>query len=221
MFPCSHVPAAALSAALAFALTLARTQHTIAALRVILGPSLAMSELSAHASLAKDILPPHDTIHAVVRTSPTGTGPTDATEKDTPAGAGAGAHGLVELTWGAPVPSRVARANNALVFTGTRGWLEVSRASGNIVLALRTVSADGTGERAEVAEEPAVGVKGELASSFRAVRRARGVVVEGDEEEGEGEGVGDPRGTLADVAFIEAALGSGGKPVDLLALAAV
>ena len=114
-------------------------------------------------------------------------------------------------------PSRVARANNALVFTGTRGWLEVSRASGNIVLALRTVSADGTGERAEVVEEPEVGVKGELASFFRAVRRARGEVVEGEGEEG----VGDPRGTLADVAFIEAALGSGGKPVDLLALAAV
>ena len=38
------------------------------------------------------------------------------------------------------------------------------------------------------------------------------------EVEGREDGVDEPRGTLADVAFIEAALNSDGKPVDLVKL---
>lgn len=173
-------------------------QHTIAALRLIL-PS-AFTTLSAHASLAKPILVPHDTIHALVRTAD-------------------GAHGTVELSWGAPVPSRVAHAHDSITLTGAEGWLEITRGPAyGIRVTTRTAVRDEDGhmvwdeehkrwaEREEVVEERSCGVEREIQGFLRAT------------ESGVDDGLDAPRGTLVDVAFIEAALKSEGAPVDLGAL---
>ena len=123
-----------------------------------------------------------------------------------------GAHGLVELTWGAPVPSRVAGAHNALSVTGTDGWLDITRAGGAIRVAVHTAVRDGhgkqVGEKEEVLEVREVGVQGEIRSFLDAL-------------DGSDDGKDGPRGTLVDVAFIEAALNSDGAPVDLVKLAQV
>ena len=153
-----------------------------------------MVSLSGYASQNQKHLPPHDTINAIVRTAD-------------------GVHGIVELTWGAPVVSRVTAAHNALTVTGTDGWLEVSRAAGAIRVAVRYALLDAhgkiTGEKEEVVEEREVGVQGEIQSFLRAAA------------EGNDDGIDGPRGTLVDVAFIQAALNSGGAPVDLEKLAQV
>ncbi|OJT04040.1 hypothetical protein TRAPUB_5276 [Trametes pubescens] len=165
--------------------------HTIASLRVVL-PS-ALQTVSAFASLAKDILPPQDTINAIVKNAD-------------------GSHGLVELTWGAPTVTRAKQAGNNITVTGTEGWLEITRASGVMRIAVHTITRDkdgkSTGETEEVIEEKEVGIQREIESFLRAT-------------DGSDDGVDDPRSTLVDVAFIEAALNSNGAPVDLVALAKV
>ncbi|KAI9060054.1 oxidoreductase family protein [Trametes sanguinea] len=165
--------------------------HTIAALRLIL-PS-PMKTVSAFASLAKDILPPHDTINAIVKSAD-------------------GSHGLVELTWGAPTPSRSSEAGNNITVTGTEGWLSVTRANGAVRVVVKTITRDKdgkpTGETEEVIEEKEVGIRKEIEGFVQAI-------------DGADDGVDDPRGTLVDVAFIEAALNSDGAPVDLVELAKV
>ncbi|KAI0634391.1 oxidoreductase family protein [Trametes polyzona] len=165
--------------------------HTIAALRVIL-PS-PLKTVSAFASLAKDILPPHDTINAIVKNAD-------------------GAHGLVELTWGAPTPSRASQAGNNITVTGTEGWLEITRAGGVMRIAVRTITRDKdgkpTGEAEEVIEEREVGIQREIESFLHAI-------------DGTDDGLDAPRSTLVDVAFIQAALNSNGSPVDLVELAQV
>ncbi|KAI0708573.1 oxidoreductase family protein [Earliella scabrosa] len=171
--------------------------HTIAVLRMLL-PS-PLTTLSAHASLAKPILAPHDTINAIALTA-------------------SGAHGLIELSWGAPVQSRVTSSHDSISVTGTRGWLESTRTPrGTIRVVVRTAARDAQGkpvwdeekgrwrEEEEVVEERSCGVEREIGSWLEAV-------------EGREDGVDEPRGTLADVAFIEAALNSDGKPVDLVKL---
>ncbi|KAH9851023.1 oxidoreductase family protein [Lenzites betulinus] len=165
--------------------------HTVASLRMVL-PS-ALKTVSAFASLAKDILPPHDTINAIVQNAD-------------------GSHGLVELSWGAPTASRAALAGNNLTVTGTDGWLEITRADGVMRIAVRTVTRDAhgkpTGEAEEVHEEREVGIEREIAGFLRAT-------------DGDDDGVDAPRSTLIDVAFIQAALNSAGAPVDLVELAKV
>ena len=149
--------------------------------------------LSAHASLAKEILPPQDTINAIVRTAN-------------------GAHGVVELSWGTPIPSRVAGAHNSISVTGKDGWLEITRASGIIRITVNTATRDEkgkvTGEQTEVIEEKEGGVQLEIASFLEALN-------------GKDDGLDGPRGTLVDVAFIEAALNSDGAQVDIGKLAAL
>lgn len=149
--------------------------------------------LSAHASLAKEILPPQDTINAIVRTAN-------------------GAHGVVELSWGTPIPSRVAGAHNSISVTGKDGWLEITRASGVIRITVNTATRDEkgkvTGEQTEVIEEKEGGVQLEIASFLEALN-------------GKDDGLDGPRGTLVDVAFIEAALNSDGAQVDIGKLAAL
>ncbi|KAI8989027.1 oxidoreductase family protein [Trametes punicea] len=165
--------------------------HTIAALRIILPGQ--MKTVSAFASLAKDILLPHDTINAVVKSDD-------------------GSHGLVELTWGAPTLSRSKEAGNNITITGTEGWIEVTRMNGIIRVSVKTIARDKdgkpTGETAEVIDEKEVGVQREIQGFLQAIH-------------GSDDGVDDPRGTLVDVAFIEAALNSNGAPVDLVELAKV
>ena len=51
---------------------------------------------------------PHDTINATARSED-------------------GTHGIVELTFGAPVPSRSSLAGNGISITGTDGWVWVNQ----------------------------------------------------------------------------------------------
>ena len=147
--------------------------------------------LSAHASLAKDILPPHDTINAIARVAN-------------------GAHGIVELSWGTPVPTRATDAHNSISVTGTEGWLEIARAPGVFRITVKTAKRDEKGKRVgeqmEVIEEKEVGVQLEIAGFLEAL-------------DGNDNGLDGPRGTLVDVAFIQAALNSDGAPIDVGELA--
>lgn len=167
--------------------------HTVATLRILL-PS-TMSSLSGYASLTQEHLPPHDTINAVVRTAD-------------------GAHGLVELTFGAPVPSRTTLAHSDITVTGATGWLSLekvaspaTRGAMRLTVHTRVTDAQGrpTGEE-ETAEEFAVsGVSEEFRRFFAAVG-------------GQDDGFGKPEDALKDVAFIQAALHSNGAPIDLIKL---
>ncbi|KAH8102098.1 oxidoreductase family protein [Cristinia sonorae] len=171
--------------------------HTIAALRVIL-PS-PITTLTAFSSLNMDHLPPHDTIHAVVKTED-------------------GTHGIVELTWGAPVPSRSEEANNGISITGSDGWIWIKMtrskdANGteqNVVRittkqVVRNEKGEDVGESETILEERVRGVEEEIRSFFAAVN-------------GNDDGFGAPFAALKDVAWIQAGLTSNGQPVDLVKL---
>ncbi|PSR73244.1 hypothetical protein PHLCEN_2v10904 [Hermanssonia centrifuga] len=167
--------------------------HTVAALRVLLPGT--MVSLSGYASLNQPHLAPHDTINATIQT-------TDDS------------HGLVELTFGSPVPSRSTLANSGITVTGSEGWISIVTASnadgkGVLRITVRTVTKDekgrDNGETEEVIEEEVRGVKVEVASFLDAIN-------------GSDDGFGEPLGALKDVAFIQAALNSNGAPVDLVKL---
>ncbi|KAF9232850.1 hypothetical protein BU15DRAFT_80765 [Melanogaster broomeanus] len=169
--------------------------HSAAALRVML-PS-PMTHLSGFASLNVEWLAPHDTINTVIK-------------------AADGSHGIFELSFGAPTPSRTS-IGNGTVITGTEGYVTVNQmkvkdpVTGGDTSVFRvtiksvTRGADGKPgpEKEEVIDEPIRGVEMELASFFAAV-------LEGKEDD-----LGSPMGALRDVAIIEAALNSGGKLIDL------
>jgi hypothetical protein len=140
-----------------------------------------------------DYLKPHDTINVVLK-------------------AADGSHGIFELTYAAPTQSRT---GDAMIVTGTSGWLSVSRANvqeagttAQISVIRTTIKSvtdvDGKPgpEKEEVIDEPARGVEVELKSFFAAIG-------------GDDDGLGNPAEALKDVAIIQAALNSEGKPVDL------
>ncbi|CAL1710084.1 unnamed protein product [Somion occarium] len=171
--------------------------HTIAALRVML-PSPLVS-LSGYASLNQEHLPPHDTINVAVKSED-------------------GSHGLVELTWGAPTPSRSSLAGNSISITGSDGWISITQGKAKDVngdeynafrIVVRTVKKDEKGgvigETEEVIEERVQGVELELKSFLAAIAASD-------------DGFGDPFDALKDVAFIQAGLESNGNPVDLVKL---
>lgn len=167
-------------------------KHTIAALRIMLPQSL--THLSGFASLNKDYLAPHDTITVVSK-------------------AGSHFHGTFELTFASPTPSRPVA--DTVVITGTDGWLSVNQVniSGSKSI-LRTtiksvVKVEGKPdeEKEEIIDHPLSGVPNELGSFFQAISG-----------KDDGLGLGDPLAALKDVAFIQAALNSGGNLVDLDAL---
>lgn len=159
-------------------------QHTIAALRTLLPAPL--THLSAHATLAKPYLAPHDTIHAIVRAG--------------------SIHGSATLTWAHPTQAKPTA--EAFVVTGSNGWVSVNQAGGKWTVHV-TSATTGTEEKVEEFVEEGRGVQVELAAFFAAIHAGGG---EGALE------IGDPLEALRDVAFIEAALGSVGKEVDLRAL---
>ncbi|KAF8581203.1 oxidoreductase family protein [Ramaria rubella] len=109
-----------------------------------------------------------------------------------------GSHGLYELSMGAPVASR---GDNGFKITGKDGWIDVSQSSGVYRVVLHTATKDGENE--QVFEIKSEGIQKELEYFVDAVRG------------GEGEGLGDPRAALRDVAFIEAGLKSNGEKIDL------
>lgn len=146
--------------------------------------------VSAFASQNQKHLPPHDTINAVVNTAD-------------------GTHGLIELTWGAPVPSRSQHAHGGISITGQDGWVSVENVDGVLRVTVHTVTKDeqghDVGESKEVVEERSRGVELELQSFLKAI-------------DGSDDGFGDALGALQDVAFIQAGLNSNGQPVDLVKL---
>ncbi|KAF9220076.1 NAD(P)-binding protein [Gyrodon lividus] len=169
--------------------------HSAAALRVMLPSS--MTHLSGFASLNVEWLAPHDTINTVIK-------------------AADGSHGIFELSFAAPAPSRKS-IGDGTVITGTDGYLTVNQmqvkdtvtgADKSVFrLTIKSVTRGVDGkpclEREEVIDEPVRGVELALASFFAAVL------------EGKDDGLGSPMGALQDVAIIEAALNSDGKLIDL------
>jgi len=168
-------------------------QHFVAALRVIVPNSL--THLSASASLNREHLKPHDTIHAVVR-------------------AGDHFHGIVELSWGSPTKS--SPTTDTIVITGTDGWVSVKQIYPQDgtpafwrIRIVQAIHHDGkpSEEKEEIVEIPSSGVPTELSSFFNAIAG-----------KDDGLNLGDPFAALTDVAFIQAALNSNGSPVDLAKL---
>lgn len=149
-----------------------------------------MVSLSGYASLNQKHLPPHDTINAVINTAD-------------------GVHGILELTFGAPVPSRSQEAHAGFIITGQDGWISLENVQGVFHVTVHTVTKDekgrDVGEEKTVIKEPARGVNMEFASFLKAIN-------------GENDGFGEPLDALKDVAFIQAGLNSNGQPVDLVKL---
>ncbi|PPQ65072.1 hypothetical protein CVT24_003026 [Panaeolus cyanescens] len=166
--------------------------HFVAALRVML--SRPLTQVSSFASLNKEYLKPHDTIHAIVK-------------------AGDNITGTAELTWAFPTAARPQA--DTWVITGSDGWIAVNhvyRPNAPAVIRVVTkslVKHEGKPdeEKEEVLEIPSEGIAAELKSFF-------GAIVGQDD----GLGLGDPQAALSDVAFIEAALNSDGQVVDLIKL---
>jgi hypothetical protein len=154
-----------------------------------------LTHLSGFASLNKDYLKPHDTINVIAR-------------------AGSHFHGTAELTFASPTKTRP--VSDGFVITGTDGWISVNQVhvegSSAPVLRILIKSVVKTEsrpeeEKEEIIEEPMSGVQSELQSFFD--------VISG---KGDGTDLGDPLEALRDVAFIQAALNSEGKLIDLVKL---
>ncbi|KAJ7210552.1 oxidoreductase family protein [Mycena pura] len=165
--------------------------HTIAALRTMLPHPL--THLSGFASLNFEHLKPHDTIQTIAK-------------------AGSHFHGIVEISFGAP--TKTTPSADQYVITGSEGWLTVNskkiEGKGNVLRTVirRAVKAEGkpTKEVEEVIDSPVKGVEAELSSFFDKIAGKETL------------NIGDPLGALHDVAFIQAALNSGGHLVDLTKL---
>lgn len=168
--------------------------HSVAILRTILPAK--MISLSAFASLVRPPLLPHDTIQAIVSLSPS-TSKSNASP----------AHGIFELSFGAPSSARSETALNGhgVIVTGTKGFLalnNVKKDDGNTYFRVET-TVNGVAEP-EVFESRTQGVEREVENFVKLV------------SDGKDTGFGTLEGTLSDVAFIEAALTSQGKPVELI-----
>ncbi|KAF5390675.1 hypothetical protein D9757_002569 [Collybiopsis confluens] len=163
--------------------------HTIAALRTILPHSF--TQLSGFASLNKEYLAPHDTIHSVIK-------------------AGSHYHGIVEMTFASPTKSTPVSDN--IVVTGTDGWLACNRSSDGFKVVIKSrVREEGKPEdeqkyeeKEEAATFPSKGVETELVAFFGKI-----------ENKSEALDIGSPKNALTDVAFIQAALNSQGNLIDL------
>jgi len=126
---------------------LTRFQHTIAALRTVLPHPI--THLSGFASLNKEILKPHDTIHAILKSE-------------------GHFHGTLELSWGLPHGTKPEA--DTFVFTGTKGWLSIRAGDKAMKLVIKS-SDDPTGEQVqeETFEEARRGVELEVKSFFDAI----------------------------------------------------
>ncbi|PFH48413.1 hypothetical protein AMATHDRAFT_5806 [Amanita thiersii Skay4041] len=167
--------------------------HIAAALRIMLPE--AMTHLCGFATLNRDYLAPIDTVHAIVQ-------------------AGSQIRGNLELTWSWPTNTRPAPTSDFII-SGMRGWLSVhwitEPVTGKRLLRITVQSVpteEGNPEEAkkEVIDKPVIGVETEL-TSFSDAILGRDTL-----------DIGDPLGTLRDVAVIQAALNSNGSMVDLTQL---
>lgn len=164
----------------------------------------SIKQVTSFASLSRDHLPPHDTITALLScTSPSDTSSKPKDKK---------AHGIYELSFAAPAPSR-SKAGNTTIITGDKGWLEIAsgvkvggksvvRVTLHVVTHPQEKEGDVLKEQEEVIEEEQRSIEMEISYFLDAVK-------------GTDNGLGDPRAALFDVAVIQAALTSEGSPVDL------
>ncbi len=148
-------------------------------------------QVSSFSSLNRDFLAPVDTVQLILKASD-------------------GSHGIMDLTWASPSPSR-GELGGGFVVTGTNGFVEVlgNAKSGDKTVVRVNVTrvkhdADGrvVEETKEVIEETPRGVEAEVASFLEALK-------------GNDDGIGEPRGALVDVAVIQASLHSEGRLVDI------
>ncbi|KAI5829354.1 NAD(P)-binding protein [Schizophyllum commune Tattone D] len=163
--------------------------HFAAALRTVLGKPI--ETISSFAALNREILPPHDTIHAIAAAGRT--------------------HGNITITFASPTKSKA--DTDDYVFIGTKGWIGI-RIVPDKKLYRVTTKWKASGDKEEYKEDEDVaevpqgkGVQHELGAFFDAVAGKPDALK-----------VGEPLDALRDVAFIQAALNSDGKPVDLLKL---
>ncbi|KAF4613294.1 hypothetical protein D9613_010793 [Agrocybe pediades] len=169
--------------------------HTIAALRVMLPH--ALTHLSGFATLVKDYLKPHDTIHTIVK-------------------AGPDIQGTAELTWAHPTQSRPVA--DGFVITGTDGWISVNQITKpgdkapTLRILIKSVHKPAEEGKPQEEKEEVVDV---LSSGIAAEQESFFAALEGKDD---GLGLGDPLAALGDVAFIQAALNSDGALVDLTKL---
>jgi len=155
-----------------------------------------LTHLTGFASLNKDYLKPHDTIHTVAKS-------------------GDHFHGIVEMTFASPTSS--SPQADEFVVTGTDGWVSVNEVDGpgegDSVMRITVksvVKAEGKPEEVKenIIDVPASkGVPVELQSFFDAIKGKN-----------DGLELGDPEAALGDVGFIQAALNSNGEVVDLVKL---
>ncbi|KAF8311609.1 NAD-binding protein [Clavulina sp. PMI_390] len=168
--------------------------HSVALLRTILPTK--MTSLSAFASLSNPVLPPHDTIHAVVTCAP-------QSSSSTPA------HGIFDMTFGAPDTNRIDPSVTGayVLVTGTSGWLGIHKTTmeGGVRGMRVDVHVKGS-DKPEIFESRVQGVEREVENFLKLVKSS------GKEDVGGGL----LEGALSDVSFIESALTSDGKPLNLL-----
>jgi len=154
-----------------------------------------LTHLSGFASLVKDYLKPHDTIHAIIK-------------------AGDDIHGTAELTWAHPTKTRPVA--DGFVITGTDGWISVNQINKPgesnptlriLVKSVHKPEGKPEEEKEEIIDVPSSGIIAEQSSFFD--------LLNGKDD---GFGLGDPLAALVDVAFIQAALNSNGHLVDLTKL---
>ncbi|CAG7850410.1 SubName: Full=Uncharacterized protein {ECO:0000313/EMBL:CCA69637.1} [Serendipita indica DSM 11827] len=157
--------------------------HSAAALRTVL-PS-KFTELAGFASLNREHLAPHDTIHAIIRSED-------------------GSHGIFELSFGLPSSP----GHDSFRVVGTDGTLDINRyhekdpeTQKDQAFIKVTIKNAKTGQKEEIVER-SCGVEREL-ENFAAHLN------------GHDDGLGTPQGALQDVSVIQAALDSHGRGVDL------
>jgi hypothetical protein len=145
---------------------------------------------------------PHDTIHSVVQAS----------------SGSSSIHGLVEMTFASPLPTKPPADN--IFITGTEGYIAINpspftspegkEGPGYQIRLRRVIKKDSETDKVEEDKEevhnfPSTGVQEEFKSFFEAC-------------DGTGSRVGAPQEALKDVAYIEAALKSGGQLIDLVGM---
>ncbi|KAG9026550.1 hypothetical protein FRB95_008721 [Tulasnella sp. JGI-2019a] len=166
--------------------------HYTAILRTVLSDPIVSA--TGHASLTKEHLPPHDTIQSILQTS-------------------SGAHGIFELSFALPIGGEY--ASTVVEITGTTGFVKLSLTSKATEegrdpkphYIVKVVGQDGTEKVTEFLSD---GVEKEVEYFAKAVL--------GVKDDPVGQGKGDPRGAVRDVAIIQASLTSNGNLVDVKAL---
>lgn len=162
-----------------------------------------IAQVTSYASLSRSHLPPHDTITALLSCTPFIDPPYAAKDK--------AAHGVFELSFASPCPSR-AGVGNATIITGDKGWLQIATVKVDEKSVVRTTihkviheperEGETLTEEEEIIDETPRSIEAEISAFV-------------DLLHGKDDGIGDPWKALFDVAVIQAALTSEGNAVDL------